>query len=60
MASAEKHKRRSCKSYKGSMSEFAGFARKVAIHNDGVKKTRSLREAFKNMFSGHKRNKADA
>ena len=57
MASREKHKRRSCYSYRNNASEFAGFARKVTIKNDRVKQHRSLREAFKNMF---KRNKADA
>ena len=56
MASAEKHKKRSSRSYRNNMSEFAGFARKVAVKNDQVKRTRSLREVFKNLF---KRNKAD-
>ena len=57
MASREKHKKRSSRSYRNNMSQFAGFARKVTIRNDHVKKTRSIREAFMNMF---KRNKADA
>ena len=56
MASAEKHKKRSSRSYRNNMGEFAGFARKVAIKNDQVKRTRGLREMFKNLF---KRNKAD-
>lgn len=56
MASAEKHKKRSSRSYRNNMGEFAGFARKVAIKSDRVKRTRSLREMFKNLF---KRNKAD-
>lgn len=56
MASKEKHKRRSCYGYKKNASEFAGYARKVVIHNDNVKRSRSLREAFKGLF---KRNKAD-
>lgn len=58
MASREKHKKRSNRSYRNNISQFAGFARKVAIHNDGVKKTRSIREAFKSLFKS--RNKADA
>jgi len=58
MATREKHKKRSCRNYRNNMGEFAGFARKVAVKNDQVKRTRSLREAFKNMFKA--RNKADA
>ena len=57
MASAERHKQRSSRSYRNNMSQFAGFARKVMIRNDHVKQTRSLRDAFMKMF---KRNKADA
>ena len=57
MASAEKHKKRSSRSYRNNLGEFAGFVRKVSIKNDHIKRTRGLREMFKNIF---KRNKADA
>ena len=56
MASREKHKKRSSRSYRNNMGQFAGFARKIAVKNSGVQRARSLREAFKNMF---KRNKSD-
>ena len=57
MASAERHKQRSGRSYRNNMSQFAGFARKVMVRNDHVKQTKSIREAFMKMF---KRNKGDA
>lgn len=57
MATAEKHKKRSSRSYRNNMSQFAGFARKVTIRNDHVKRTRTLKDAFMKLF---KRNKADA
>ena len=61
MASKEKHKRRSCYSYKSNYNSFSGFAHKTAIHSDNVKKTRSIRETFKNLFSKFKsHNKTDA
>ena len=57
MASAERHKQRSGRSYRNNMSQFAGFARKVMVRNDHVKQTKSIREALTKMF---KRNKGDA
>lgn len=56
MANRDKHKRRSGYSYSKNQYGFAGFARKVAIKNDQAKRTRSLREMFKNLL---KRNKVD-
>ncbi len=61
MASREKHKRRSSYSYKSSYSNFAGFAHRTAIHNDNVKRSRSMKEAFSNLFAKMKsHNKTDA
>ena len=57
MASSERHKQRSSRSYRNNMSQFAGFARKVMVRNDHVKQTKSIREALTKMF---KRNKGDA
>ena len=57
MATAEKHKRRSCVTNRNNMSEFAGFVRKVVVNNDRAKQARGWKTFLNNLMK--KRNKAD-